>query len=76
MFSRPLFDFKISVVRDILRRWNFRLSSCDIKDTEDEEREQGDQSDDDTRYEEFPLAPSVCVYKTGKISFQLHSFSV
>ena len=58
--SRPLFNFKISVVLAGLRRRNFRFSSGDIQETEDEKREQANQEDDHTRYQQFS-SPPVCV---------------
>ena len=65
MFSWPLLNFKISEVLAILHSGNFRFSPGDIKETEEEEREEGDHQDDHTRYQHFPSP--VGVYKTGEI---------
>ena len=48
MFLRPLLNLKISIVLAIFSNRNFRFRPGDIKETEDEEREQSDQEDDHT----------------------------
>ena len=70
MFLRPLLNLKISVVLAILRTRNCRFSPGDIKETEDEEREESDQEDDHTGYQHSPSFPSPFpgVYKRGQIS--------